>query len=148
MPDRHFELPAHPNLEYYRKQAKHLQRTYAAEDAAARARAAEVLGDRAPERFLEYVRLLLGAGADPGTRTRGTTPLENAIYSNSTQVVDLLAEHGIVPQALWTYASCGRLDLVRACFDAAPTRPSATRSSKPTPKAGCTCSSPLAGTIP
>jgi hypothetical protein len=97
---------------------------------------------------VEYVRLLLGAGADPGTRTRGTTPLENAIYSDSTQVVDLLAEHGIVPQALWTYASCGRLDLVRACFDAAPTRPSATRSSKSTPKAGCTCSSPLAGTIP
>jgi hypothetical protein len=27
------------------------------------------------------------------------------------------AEHGIVPQALWTYATCGRLDLVRACFD-------------------------------
>jgi hypothetical protein len=67
---------------------------------------------------VEYVRLLLGAGADPGTRTRGTTPLENAIYSDSTQVVDLLAEHGIVPQALWTYAACGRLDLVRACFDA------------------------------
>ena len=33
-------------------------------------------------------------------------------------MVDLLAEHGIVPQALWTYAACGRLDLVRACFDA------------------------------
>jgi len=67
---------------------------------------------------VEYVRLLLGAGAGAGTRTRGTTPLENAIYSGSTQVVDLLAEHGIVPQALWTYAACGRLDLVRACFDA------------------------------
>jgi hypothetical protein len=26
-------------------------------------------------------------------------------------------KHGIVPQALWTYAACGRLDLVRACFD-------------------------------
>ena len=24
MPDRHFELPAHPDLEYYRKQAKSL----------------------------------------------------------------------------------------------------------------------------
>jgi hypothetical protein len=80
---------------------------------------------------VEYVRLLLDAGADPGTRTRGTTPLENAIYSDATQVVDLLAEHGIVPQALWTYAACGRLDLVRACFDAdgrlrpdsAPSRP-------------------------
>ena len=54
---------------------------------------------------VEYVRLLLGAGADPGTRTRGITPLENAIYSDSTQVVDLLAEHGIVPRALWTYAA-------------------------------------------
>ena len=32
-------------------------------------------------------------------------------------MVDLLAEHGIVPQALWTYAARGRLDLVRACFD-------------------------------
>ncbi len=319
MPDRHFELPAHPDLEYYRKQAKHLQRTYAAGDAAAQARVADVLGDRAAGRFLlsdaqfvlaqehgfrtwaefrahiqsrsttgdrpvsrlsgigpgtyasmadvlltdlrrndpgalqrlrayvprhtaatdastaelrdaqliiareagfptwrelmsgaeksrrdlderhekfrrlrqqaeallagdtgrlaqltagqadtllqmlarpeaipgarlgeelgvpraavdvligkatnldlpltwaaafnrvEYVRLLLGAGADPGTRTGGTTPLENAIYHGNTQVVDLLAGHGIVPQALWTYAACGRLDLVRACFDA------------------------------
>ena len=67
---------------------------------------------------VEYVRLLLGAGADPGTRTDGITPLENAIYSGSTRMVDLLAEHGIVPQALWTYAACGRLDLVQACFDA------------------------------
>ena len=40
MSDRHFELPAYPNLEYYRKQAKHLQRTYAAGDAAAQARLA------------------------------------------------------------------------------------------------------------
>ena len=52
MPDRHFELPAHPDLEYYRKQAKHLQRTYATGDAAAQARAADVLGDRAAGRFL------------------------------------------------------------------------------------------------
>ena len=66
---------------------------------------------------VEYVRLLLDAGADPGTRTRGITPLEYAIYHGNTQVVDLLAEHGIVPRALWTYAACGRLDLVRACFD-------------------------------
>jgi hypothetical protein len=82
---------------------------------------------------VEYVRLLLGAGAGAGTRTRGTTPLENAIYSGSTQVVDLLAEHGIVPQALWTYAACGRLDLVRACFDAdGRLRPDAA-SSRPHP---------------
>jgi Ankyrin repeats (3 copies) len=69
---------------------------------------------------VEYVRLLLGAGAgaDPGTRAGGITPLETAIYSGSTRTVDLLAEHGIVPRALWTYAACGRLDLVRACFDA------------------------------
>jgi hypothetical protein len=67
---------------------------------------------------VEYVRLLLEVGADPGTRKRGITPLENAIYHGNTKVVDLLAEHGIVPQALWTYASCGRLDRVRACFDA------------------------------
>ncbi len=65
---------------------------------------------------VEYVRLLLGAGADPGTRTGGITPLENAIYHGHTQVVDLLAEHGIVPQALWTYAACGRLDLVAGLF--------------------------------
>ena len=52
MPDRHFELPAHPDLEYYRKQAKHLLRSYEAGDAAARDRAAEVLGDRAAGRFL------------------------------------------------------------------------------------------------
>ena len=37
MPDRHFELPPHPDLEYYRKQAKHLQRTYETGDAAAQA---------------------------------------------------------------------------------------------------------------
>jgi hypothetical protein len=52
MPDRHFELPAHPDLEYYRKQAKHLQRSYETGDAAARDRAADVLGDRAAGRFL------------------------------------------------------------------------------------------------
>jgi len=67
---------------------------------------------------VEYVRLLLDAGADPGTRTDGTTPLENAIAFGRTQMVDLLAEHGIIPAALWTYAACGRLDLVQACFDA------------------------------
>jgi Ankyrin repeats (many copies) len=72
-----------------------------------------IRGDR-----VEYVRLLLGAGADPGTRTDGITPLETAIYFGRPQMVDLLAEHGIVPRALWTYAACGRLDLVRACFDA------------------------------
>ena len=72
-----------------------------------------IRGDR-----VEYVRLLLGAGADPGTRTDGITALETAIYSGSARMVDLLAEHGIVPAALWTYAACGRLDLVRACFDA------------------------------
>src|ERR1700748_1288296 len=52
MPDRHSGLPAHPDLEYYRKQAKHLLRSYEAGDAAARDRAAEVLGDRAAGRFL------------------------------------------------------------------------------------------------
>jgi Ankyrin repeats (3 copies) len=67
---------------------------------------------------VEYVRLLLDAGADPGTRTRGATPLEYAIYLGNTRVVDLLAGHGIIPPGLWTYAACGRLDLVRACFDA------------------------------
>ena len=72
-----------------------------------------IRGDR-----VEYVRLLLDAGADTGTRTDGITPLETAIYFGRPQVVDLLAEHGIVPAALWTYAACGRLDLVRACFDA------------------------------
>jgi ankyrin repeat protein len=68
---------------------------------------------------VEYVRLLLGtgAGADPGTRTNGITLLENAIGAGNTRMVDLLTEHGIIPQALWTYAACGRLDLVQACFD-------------------------------
>jgi hypothetical protein len=67
---------------------------------------------------VEYVRLLLDAGADPATRADGITPLETAIYFGLTRMVDLLAEHGIVPAALWTYAACGRLDLVRGCFDA------------------------------
>jgi len=84
---------------------------------------------------VEYVRLLLGAGADPGTRAGGTTPLENAIYHGNTPVVDLLAEHGIVPHALWTYAACGRLDLVQACFDAdGRLRPDAA-ASRPNPAA-------------
>jgi hypothetical protein len=84
---------------------------------------------------VEYVRLLLGAGADPGTRTGGTTPLENAIYHGHTQVVDLLAGHGIVPQALWTYGACGWLDLVRASFDAdGRLRPDAA-ASRPNPAA-------------
>ncbi|MGW3351893.1 ankyrin repeat domain-containing protein [Nonomuraea rubra] len=65
-----------------------------------------------------YVRLLLGAGADPGVRRWGITPLENAIYHDNTEIVDLLAARAIVPAALWTYAACGRLDRVRACFDA------------------------------
>jgi hypothetical protein len=67
---------------------------------------------------VEYVRLLLDAGADLAARTDGVRPLENAIYAGNTRMVDLLAERGIVPAALWTYAACGRLDLVRACFDA------------------------------
>ena len=78
---------------------------------------------------VKYVRLLLGAGADPATRADGITPLENAIGSGNTQMVDLLAEYGIVPAALWTYAACGRLDLVRACFDSGGRlRPDAARS--------------------
>ncbi len=76
------------------------------------------LHDAVRSNRVEYARLLLGAGADPGTRTGGVTPLEIAIYFGSTRIVDLLAEHGIVPRALWTYAACGRLDLVQACFDA------------------------------
>ncbi|GAA1722642.1 ankyrin repeat domain-containing protein [Nonomuraea bangladeshensis] len=67
---------------------------------------------------VEYVRLLLAAGADPGARIWGSTPLENAVLSGGTELVDLLAGHGIVPRALWTYAACGRLDLVQSCFDA------------------------------
>lgn len=46
------ELPARPDLEYYRKQAKRLQHTYETGDTAAQARVADVLGDRAAERFL------------------------------------------------------------------------------------------------
>jgi hypothetical protein len=52
MPDRHSGLPARPDLEYLRKQAKHLLRSYEAGDAAVRGRAAEVLGYRAAGRFL------------------------------------------------------------------------------------------------
>jgi hypothetical protein len=69
MPDRHFELPAHPSLEYYRKQAKHLQHSYEAGDAAARARVAEALGDRAAERFLlSHAQFVLAQ--EHGFRTR------------------------------------------------------------------------------
>jgi hypothetical protein len=76
-----------------------------------------------------YVRLLLDAGVGAGVRTWGVTPLENAIHHDDTEIVDLLAEHAIVPRALWTYAACGRLDLVRACFDAdGGLRPGAVRA--------------------
>ncbi|GIJ54752.1 ankyrin repeat domain-containing protein [Virgisporangium aurantiacum] len=68
---------------------------------------------------VEYVRLLLAAGADPGDRSRGATALENAIHHGHTGVVDVLAGYGIVPPALWTYAACGRLDLVRDRYEAA-----------------------------
>jgi ankyrin repeat protein len=67
---------------------------------------------------VDYVRRLLAAGADLGTRTWGITPLECAINFGRTETVNLLAERAIVPASLWTYAACGRLDLVRACFDA------------------------------
>ncbi|MFI6298726.1 ankyrin repeat domain-containing protein [Nonomuraea sp. NPDC050790] len=78
-----------------------------------------------------YLRLLLEAGADPGTRALGATPLENAALLGDTESVDVLAGHGILPRTLWLYAACDRLDLVRACFDAegglrrdaAPARP-------------------------
>jgi hypothetical protein len=82
---------------------------------------------------VEYVRLLLEAGADPGTRTLGVTPLENAILHGNTEVVDLLAEHGIVPQALWTYAACGWLDQVRSCFEADGTLRPGAASARPNP---------------
>jgi hypothetical protein len=58
MPDRCSELPAHPDLEYYRKQAKHLLRIYEAGDAAARGRAAEVLGDRATAAIICWRHLI------------------------------------------------------------------------------------------
>jgi hypothetical protein len=47
MSNGNFGLPVHPDLEYYRKQAKHRLRSYETGDPAARARAADVLGDRA-----------------------------------------------------------------------------------------------------
>ncbi|MFI6316555.1 ankyrin repeat domain-containing protein [Nonomuraea sp. NPDC050556] len=82
---------------------------------------------------VEYVRLLLEAGADPASTKWGSTPLEAAIHHDSTGCVDLLAERGIVPGALWTYAACGRLDLVQSCFDSdGRLRPDAA-SSRPDP---------------
>src|SRR6185312_13433931 len=94
---------------------------------------------------VEYVRLLLGAGADPGTRTDAITPLETAIYSGRARMVDLLAEHGIVPQALWTYAACGRLDLVRACFDTDGRRRPDAALSRPDPGRLLPCPTPDPG---
>jgi hypothetical protein len=82
---------------------------------------------------VDYVRLLLAAGADLGTRKWGKTPLEYAIYFGNTEIVDLLAERGIVPPALWTYAACGRLDLVRACFDADGQLRPGVATARPTP---------------
>src|ERR1700753_1097971 len=71
MPDRHAELPTHPDLEYYRKQAKQLLRSYEAGDAAARGRAAEVLGDPAAGRFL--LRDAQVHGFRPGAEFRADT---------------------------------------------------------------------------
>ncbi len=82
---------------------------------------------------VEFARLLLDAGADPGARDSGATALENAIHHGTTGVVDLLSERGIFPEALWTYAACGRLDLVRACFDADGRLRPAVASARPNP---------------
>ncbi len=67
----------------------------------------------------DLVTLLLDAGAALDARTLwGATALEVSIYKGCVQSIDALAARGIVPFALWTVAACGRLDLVRACFDA------------------------------
>lgn len=76
------------------------------------------LAHAASHNRVELIRLLLEAGADPRVRHEAHTPLENAIYYGSTEVVDLIAERDLTPATLWTYAACGRLDLVQACFDA------------------------------
>lgn len=76
------------------------------------------LAHAASHNRVELIRLLLEAGADPRVRHEAHTPLENAIYYGSTEVVDLIAERDLTPATLWTYAGCGRLDLVQACFDA------------------------------
>jgi ankyrin repeat protein len=126
MSDRHFELPAHPNLEYYRKQAKHLQRTYATGDAAAQARVADVLGDRAAERFLlSDAQFVLAQ--EHGFRT--WAEFRAHIQSRSTtedRPVSRLA--GMSPGSYASMADVGdrlgvgehvqQLDPVRACFDA------------------------------
>lgn len=87
-----------------------------------------VRGDR-----VAYVRLLLAAGADLSSRQDGVTALEDAIVMGTTAMVDLLAGHGIFPPALWTYAACGRLDLVRACFHAGGTLRPAAALARPRP---------------
>jgi hypothetical protein len=72
---------------------------------------------------VEYIRMLLDAGANPRSRHGAHTPLEHAIYFGSTEVVDLIAERDISPSTVWTYAACGRLDLVQSCFDDGALRP-------------------------
>lgn len=86
---------------------------------------------------VEYVRLPLGAGADPGTRTWGITPLENAIYSDSTQVVDLLAEHGMsrrrsgrMPRAAG-WILCGPVSMRTAGCGRTPRRRTLPRADRP-----------------
>lgn len=48
---RHFDLPARPNLEYYRKQAKELHRSFEAGEAEVRDRVRDVLGEQSAQRF-------------------------------------------------------------------------------------------------
>jgi hypothetical protein len=61
--NRHHELPARLEVDYYRKQAKDLLRAHRAGNPEARSRAAEVLGS-------EHSRFLLTDAVRCGERTR------------------------------------------------------------------------------
>jgi hypothetical protein len=66
----------------------------------------------------ELVRMLLAAGArSVVSQTHGITPLQTAIYHGAREAGDLLADVGLVPDALYIAAGAGRLEHLNKWFD-------------------------------
>jgi hypothetical protein len=69
--------------------------------------------------YVELVRLLLDAGADPlADEIWGVTPLQTAVYHGAREAADVLAEVAVAPDALYVAAGAGRLDHLAKWFDA------------------------------
>lgn len=150
MPDRHSELPAHPDLEYYRKQAKHLLRSYEAGDAAARDRAAEGLGDRAAGRFLlSDAQFVLAQEHGFRTWAEFRADIQSQRTTGDRPVSRLWGMGPGHYGPAWSGRSCPCSRRWSAClWTVAPIRPAAARWFPSAPRAWWPCSSPPTGTTP